>query len=192
MTDTIRTEFTDYVLSIKVLDTIERCCCKELRIKNPLVIQKYGELAKFVRIKILEIEKDFSCDGIDTGIIQKIDLLLIPKAVSLPKDTVVSVLLHRAYSYDYLEFDRLVDKNVVYYHSDYYAGNSGLYKGYKDKPTWFGWVLWKCHILKYHQIMTGKSKNQKNILHCIKQISQASKTPSRHSRGWLAYPNSGD
>lgn len=114
MTDTVRTEFTDYVLSIKVLDTIEQCCCKDIRIKQPHIVQKYGELAKFVRIKVLEIEKDFSYDGIDTGIIQKIDLLLIPEALSLPKDTVVSVLLHRAYSYDYLEFDRLVDKGAFF------------------------------------------------------------------------------
>lgn len=170
MTDTVRTEFTDYVLSIKVLDTIEHCCCKDIRIKQPHIVQKYGELAKFVRIKVLEIEKDFSYDGIDTGIIQKIDLLLIPKALSLPKDTVVSVLLHRAYSYDYLEFDRLVDKGAIFYHSDCYAGNSGLYISYKDKPTWLGWLLWKCHLLEYNQVIRGKSKNQNNILHCIRLI----------------------
>ena len=170
MTDTVRTEFTDYVLSIKVLDTIEQCCCKDIRIKQPHIVQKYGELAKFVRIKVLDIEKDFSYDGIDTGIIQKIDLLLIPEALSLPKDTVVSVLLHRAYSYDYLEFDRLVDKGAFFYHSDCYAGNSGLYISYKDKPTWLGWLLWKCHLLEYNQVIRGKSKNQNNILHCIRLI----------------------
>ena len=170
--DTIRTEFTDYVLTIKVLDTIEQCYCEKIIIKNPSIVQQYGELAKFVRIKVLEIEKDFSYDGIDTGRIQKIDLLLIPEALSLPKDTVVSVLLHRAYTYDYLEFDRLVDKNAIYFHGEFYAGNSGLYKSYKDKPNWFGRVLWKCHLINFNQMWRGKSKNQKNILRCIRLIKK--------------------
>jgi len=173
--DTIRTELTDYVLLIKVLDTVEHCFCKDIKIKNPRIIQKYGEKAKFVRIKVLEIEKDFSFDRIDSGIIQKIDLLLIPEAFSLPKDTVVYVLLHRAYSYDYLEFDRVVERNAIYYHIDNYAGNNGLYESYKDKPSWFGWVLWKCNLLKYEQIMRGKSKNQKKILRCVRVIKRMKK-----------------
>ncbi|MBO4306721.1 MAG: hypothetical protein J5848_00210 [Bacteroidales bacterium] len=159
------------------MNPIEYCYCKEIKIKNPHVIQKYGELAKFVRIKVLEIEKDFSYDKIDSSIIKKIDLLLIPEALSLPKDTVVSVLLHRAYSYDYLEFDRLVDKGAIFFHSDSYAGNSGLYISYKDKPTWLGWVLWKCHLLEYNQIIRGKSKNQKKILRCIRLIKSKIRCP---------------
>lgn len=175
LTDSVSTMWTDYVLTVKVLDTIENCRCKELRIKNPTIVRRYGEQARFIKIKILEVEKDFSSDGIDTGLIQKIDLLLIPKSLILSKDTVVSILLHRAYSYDYLEFDRIVNRNVIYHHPKYYAGNDGLYISVREKPNWIDELLVKSGLRTYSQVCKGKSKNQKNILRCVRVIKRMKK-----------------
>lgn len=169
--DTIRTEFTDYVLSLNILDTAFNCQCKDMQILNPLIQKKYGSSAKFVKIEIVGLFKDFSYDTINIDTIQKIKLLLVPVSLELPLDTTILVLLHRAYSYDYLEFDRIVSENTVFYHSSCYAGNGGLYLSVK-KPSWFGLLLWRCHLIDYNKIAKGKSRNQKNILHCIKTIQK--------------------
>lgn len=169
--DTVRTEFTDYVLLVKVIDSINQCHCNDLQIQTPTTVINYGSQARFIRIKVLDICKVFSSDTIDPALIKNIELLLVPASLSFPQDTVIPVLLHRAHTYDYLEFDNIVDTNSFFYHASYYAGNRGLYESVK-RPSLLGRTLMKLHLANLNTVSKGKSKDEKNILRCIRTIKK--------------------